>query len=183
MDLSAIQSALRERNIDAWLFYDHHHRDPIAYRVLGLAESLFVTRRWFYCIPAQGEPQKLVHRVEIGHLDPLPGAKREYSAWQELGEGLKAILAPYKRVAMQYSPNNAIFLIGLVDAGTLELVRSFGKEIISSGDLVARFEATWSDAQVQSHYAARDKIDAITAEAFKEIGRRVRNGGTNEYAI
>ncbi len=183
MDLSAIQAALRDRNIDAWLFYDHHHRDPIAYRILGLPESLMVTRRWFYCIPAQGEPQKLVHRVEIGHLDALPGKKNEYSRWQELGEGLKNLLAPYKRVAMQYSPNNAIFLIGLVDAGTLELVRSFGKEIVSSGDLVARFEATWTDEQVQSHYAARDKIDTITAEAFQEIGRRVRNGGTNEYAI
>src|SRR5437868_2384223 len=151
MDLSAIQAALRERQIDAWLFYDHHHRDPIAYRVLGLAESLFVTRRWFYVIPAQGEPQKLVHRVEPGHLDTLPGGKREYSAWEELGEGLKAMLAPYKRVAMQYSANNAIFLIGLVGGGTVELVRSFGKEIVSSGDLIAVFEATWTEAQIQSH--------------------------------
>ena len=78
MDLKAIQSALRDRQIDAWLFYDHHHRDPIAYRVLGLSESLMVTRRWYYCIPANGEPQKLVHRIEAGHLDPVPGEKRAY---------------------------------------------------------------------------------------------------------
>jgi Xaa-Pro aminopeptidase len=183
MNLAAIQSALREQQFDAWLFYDHHHRDPIAYRVLGLPETLMVTRRWFYLIPAQGEPSKLVHRIEAGHLDSLPGSKAEYSAWQELWENLKAMLSPYRVIAMQYSPNNLVPYIGLVDAGTIELIRSFGKEISSSGDLVARFEATWSDAQIQSHYAARDKIDAITAAAFQEIARRVRNGGTHEFEM
>jgi Xaa-Pro aminopeptidase len=183
MDLKAIQSALRDAKLDAWLFYDHHHRDPIAYRVLGISESLMVTRRWFYCIPANSEPQKLVHRIEAGHLDPVPGEKRAYSSWQELSDGLKAILQPYKRIAMQYSPNNAIPYIGLVDAGTIELIRSFGKEIVTSGDLVTRFEATLTDAQVKTHYTARDKIDKITADAFKEIGRRVNNGGTHEFEI
>ena len=100
MNLAAIQSALRERNIDAWLFYDHHHRDPIAYRVLGLPEKLMVTRRWFYLIPAEGEPQKLVHKIEAGHLDSLPGTKRTYSAWQELFETLKIMLRAYRDVAM-----------------------------------------------------------------------------------
>ena len=183
MDLSAIQSALRESGFDAWLFYDHHHRDPIAYHVLGLSDSLFVTRRWFYVIPAQGEPKKLVHRIEAGHLDPLPGAKTAYSAWPELWEGLKQMLAPFKKIAMEYSPNNLVPYIGLVDAGTIELIRSFGKEIVSSGDLVARFEAAWTDAQIQTHFAARDLVDAITADCFKEIGKRVRNGGTHEYEM
>ena len=124
MNLSAIQEALRERNIDAWFFYDHHHRDPIAYRVLGLPESLFATRRWYYVIPAHGEPQKLVHRIEAGHLDSLPGSKREYSAWQELFDSLKAVLTPYQNIAMQYSPNNIIFYVSLTDAGTVEFIRS-----------------------------------------------------------
>src|SRR5690348_875898 len=93
MDLTAIQSALRERNIDAWLFCDHHHRDPIAYRVLGLPQNLMVTRRWFYLIPADGEPLKLVHKIEAGHLDSLPGKKSQYSGWQELFDKLKAMLA------------------------------------------------------------------------------------------
>lgn len=183
MKLKEIQAALAQRNIDAWLFYDHHHRDPIAYRVLGLPESLMVTRRWFYLIPAQGEPAKLVHRIEAGHLDPVPGSKREYSSWQELQQQLKSMLAPYKNVAMQYSPNNMVPYIGLVDAGTIELVRSFGVNPVTSGDLVAQFEATWTDDQIRSHFEARDAIDAITAETFKEIGRRVRNGGTHEFEI
>ena len=142
MNLSAIQAALREHNLDAWFFYDHHHRDPIAYRVLGLPEHLMVTRSWYYVVPAQGEPLKLVHRIEAGHLDSLPGAKREYSAWQELFDSLKAMLAPYNKLAMQYSPNNIVFTVSLVDAGTVELVRSFGKQIVSSADLVSQFEAT-----------------------------------------
>jgi len=183
MDLASIQAALRERKFDCWLFYDHHHRDPISYKILGLSESLFVTRRWFYVIPAQGTPVKLVHRIEAGHLDTLPGSKREYSSWRELWDNLKAMLEPYKTVAMQYSPNNLIPYIGLVDAGTVELVRSFGKEIVSSGDLVARFEAAWTDEQIKSHFAARDGVDSIVDAAFKEIGRRVRNGGTTEYDI
>ncbi len=183
MDLSAIQSALRERNIDAWLFYDHHHRDPIAYRVLGLSAGLMVTRRWFYLIPAQGEPVKLVHKIEAGHLDSLPGSKRQYSGWQELFDALKTMLGHYRDVAMQYSPNNIVFTISLVDGGTIELLRGLGKNIISSADLVALFEATWSEEQIKTHFAARDAIDAITTEAFKEIGRRVRNGGTTEHEI
>jgi Xaa-Pro dipeptidase len=183
MDLAAIQSVLRDRNIDAWLFYDHHHRDPIAYRVLGLPEQLMVTRRWFYLIPAQGEPQKLVHKIEPGHLDSLPGKKRTYAAWQELFEGLKQILAGQRDIAMQYSPNNGVFTISLVDAGTADLIRGLGKNIVSSGDLVAQFEATWTEEQIQSHYAARDSVDAITGAAFQEIGRRVRSGGTNEFEM
>lgn len=183
MNLAAIQSALRDRNIDAWLFYDHHHRDPIAYRVLGLPEKLMVTRRWFYLVPAEGEPQKLVHKIEAGHLDSLPGAKRTYSAWQELFDSLKQMLREYRDVAMQYSPNNGVFTLSLVDAGTVELLRGLGKNIVSSGDLVALFEATWTEEQIKTHFAARDSIDAITEAAFTEIGRRVRKGGTDEFVM
>ena len=183
MNLPAIQAALRERNIDAWLFYDHHHRDPIAYRVLGLPSSLMVTRRWFYLIPAKGEPSKLVHKIEAGHLDSLPGSKRVYSGWQELFEQIKLFLADYKTIAMQYSPNNLVFTVSLVDAGTMDLVRGLGKNVVSAADLIAQFEATWTDEQIQTHFAARDAVDSITTAAFAEIGRRVRNGGTTEHAM
>jgi Xaa-Pro dipeptidase len=183
MDLAAIQAALRDRNIDGWLFYDHHHRDPIAYRVLGLPAHLMVTRRWFYLIPAEGEPVKLVHKIEAGHLDSLPGRKREYAAWQELFDHVKAMLSNQRDIAMQYSPNNLVFYISLVDAGTIELIRGLGKNVLSSGDLVAQFEATWNEQQIKTHFQARDAVDAITAAAFQEIGRRARAGGTTEYEI
>lgn len=183
MNLPAIQATLRERNIDAWLFYDHHHRDPIAYRVLGLPKDLMVTRRWFYLIPAEGEPLKLVHKIESHHLDTLPGKKSQYAGWQELFDQIRTMLASYRDIAMQYSPNNLVFTVSLVDGGTLDLVRGLGKNVVSSGDLVAQFEATMTDEQIATHFAARDAIDPITVEAFKEIGRRARNGGTDEFVI
>jgi len=183
MDLPAIQAALRESNVDGWFFYDHHHRDPIAYRVLGLPENQMVTRRWYYLILAKGEPIKLVHQIESGHLDSLPGRKLQYAGWQDLFDKLKTVLDGCKTVAMQYSPNNLVFTISLVDAGTIDLIRSFGKTVVSSGDLVARFESTWTVEQIKTHFAAAKAVDAITVDAFKEIGRRVRNGGTTEYEI
>ncbi|HKT25726.1 MAG TPA: M24 family metallopeptidase, partial [Terriglobales bacterium] len=183
MNLARIQSALRERNFDAWLFYDHHHRDPIAYRILGLRPELMVTRRWFYLVPAKGDPVKLVHRIEAGHLDTLPGSKRSYSSWQELQQNLQQMVKPYPGLVMQYSPQNAIPYVGLVDAGTVELLRSFGVNVLSSGDLVSEFEAVLTEEQIASHYAARDAIDRIIPEAFKVIGQSVRDGGTNEFEI
>jgi Xaa-Pro dipeptidase len=183
MDLSAIQNALRERNIDAWLFYDHHHRDPISYRVLGLPDGLMVTRRWYYLIPAKGEPTKLVHKIEAGHLDSLPGVKKQYAGWQELFDQIKQMLAAHRDVAMQYSPNNIVFTVSMVDAGTADMIRGLGKNIVSAADLIAQFEATWNEEQIKTHFEARDVIDAVTAEAFKEIGRRVRSGGTTEHEI
>jgi Xaa-Pro aminopeptidase len=134
-------------------------------------------------VPAEGEPQKLVHRIESHHLDSVPGSTHVYSSYQELGANLQTMLKPYKNVAMQYSPNNMVPYIGLVDAGTIETIRSFGVNVVTSGNLVAEFEATWTPEQIESHFAAQRSIDAITEAAFKEIGHRVRNGGTNEYEM
>src|SRR5574340_1451931 len=122
-EIKSIQAELRAAKIDGWLFYDHHHRDPIAAHVLGLSHSGMATRRWFYFIPRKGEPRKLVHRIERSALDSLPGRQSEYSSWQELHAGLRKLLAGSRTVAMQYSPRNNIPYIGLVDAGTVELVR------------------------------------------------------------
>ncbi len=174
MNLEEIQRALREQNLDAWLFYDHHHRDPIAYRVLGLSETMHVTRRWYYVIPAEGEPRKLVHRIEQGRLDTLPGSKGLYSSWQELETGLEAMLAPYQKLAMEYSPRNAIMYVSMVDAGTVEVLRELGKTVVSSADLVSEFEAVLDEAQIASHYEAQRALDAILHEGFEEMGRRVR---------
>lgn len=186
MQLEAIQAALRDHAIDAWLFYDHHYRDPIAYRILGLPEGALVSRRWYCAIPAEGEPRKLVHRIEAGRLDSLPGSKGVYSSWQELDAGLAAMVAPYKRIAMQYSPRNAIMYVSMVDAGTVEALRALGKTVASSADLVSRFEAVLTEEQIASHYEAQRAIDGIVAEGFREMGRRVRpmfgeEGRVTEY--
>ncbi len=183
MNLTAIQAALLELKLDGWIFYDHHHRDPLAYRILGLDEHAHVTRRWFYLIPVVGEPRKLVHRIESGRLNALPGSRTEYSSWQELEAGVATMLAGRTRLAMQYSPRNAIVAISLVDAGTVEMLRELGKEIVSSADLVSQFEAVLSEAQIATHYAAQVKIDRILAAAWREIGERVSQAGTNEYAM
>ena len=176
MNLEAIQAAISEAGFDGWLFYDHHHRDPIGGRILGLDEKAHITRRWYYFVPAEGEPRKLVHRIEQGRLDSLPGAKGLYSSWQELAAGLEAMLGGARRIAMQYSPNNAIMYVSMVDAGTVEFLRVLGKEVVSSADLVSRFEAVLSEEQVASHGAAQEAIDTILAEGWKEIGRRLRPG-------
>ena len=161
MNLERIQSALREQKVDGWLFYDHHHRDPIAYRILGLSESSHVSRRWYYLIPAEGPPRKLTHRVESAKLASLPGSGDVYSSWQELEDGLRTMLEPYKKLAMQYSPRNAIMYVSLVDAGTVEVLRDLGKTIVSSADLVSRFEAVLTPEQIASHYQAQKCIDEI----------------------
>jgi Xaa-Pro aminopeptidase len=182
-DLSAIQSALRENKIDGWLFYDHHHRDPLAYSILGLDPSAHVTRRWYYFVPAQGEPKKLVHRIESFKLGTLPGTKSVYSSWQELESQLQTLLTGATKIAMQYSPRNAIMYVSMVDAGTIELLRDLGKQIVSSADLVSHFEAVLTDEQLATHYVAQKHIDAILDAGWKEIGTRARSGGTDEHAM
>jgi len=184
MNLDAIQAALRESSLDGWLFYDHHHRDPIAARILSLDPNAHITRRWYYFIPANGEPRKLVHRIEQARLDSLPGAKTQYSSWQELHAGLENLLQNQKKIAMQYSPNNDIMYVSMVDAGTVEFLRSLGKEIVTSADLVSQFEAVLTADQIASHSAAQRAIDLILVGAWAEIARCLRppsGGGTGHF--
>jgi len=183
MNLDAIQSALRDADFDGWLFYDHHHRDPIAGHILGLDPNAHITRRWYYFIPAEGEPRKLVHRIEQGRLDTLPGSKALYSSWQELHAGLKAMLAGYQRIAMQYSPNNDIMYVSMVDAGTIEFLRSLGKQIVSSADLVSQFEAVLTADQIASHAVAQCAIDTILTEGWKAIARRLRPSSGSPVSV
>lgn len=185
MDLNAIQVALRDQHLDGWLFYDHHNRDPLGLRILGMPADGHVTRRWYYFVPVVGEPRKLVHRIESGRLDSLPGVKAEYSSWQELESKLEKLLEGSTRVAMQYSPRNAIMYVSMVDAGTVEVLRGMGKEIVSSADLVSQFEAVLTEAQMATHYEAQQRLDAILAAGWEEMGRRVRGGGggADEYSM
>lgn len=183
MNLDRMQQALRDARLDGWLFYDHHGRDPLAYRILGLDPHMHVTRRWFYFVPAQGEPRKLVHRIESFRLDTLPGEKTAYSTWQEMEANLEKMLAGANTLAMQYSPRNAVMYIGLVDAGTIEMLQGMGKRIVSSADLVSQFEAVLTEHQIETHFQAQRSIDRILEDAWREIGSRVRNGGTDEFEM
>jgi Xaa-Pro aminopeptidase len=176
MDLSAIQQALRGEGIDGWLFFDHHQRDPLAYRVLGFQPPGIVSRRWYYFIPAEGEPRKLVHRVESLNLDSLPGNKTTYSEWGQQKDGLGRLLDGAKRIAMQYSPDCAIPYVAMVDAGTIELVRACGVDILTSANLIQYFEARWSQEQLDSHLEAGKLVDEIRRGAFRLIGDRIRGG-------
>jgi Xaa-Pro dipeptidase len=173
-DIESIQTGLKESKLDGWLFFDHHHRDPIAGHILGLSGEAMITRRWFYFIPSRGEPRKLVHRVEPATLDGLPGKKTVYSGWEEMHKGLGKILSGSKTIAMQYSPDNNIPYIGIVDAGTVELVRKLKKKVVSSADLVQQFEATWTEDQLASHLAAGKRIDRIRMMAFERVAVFVR---------
>ena len=184
MNLDTIQSAIRDQHLDGWLFYDHHHRDPIAYRILGLDPNSFVSRRWFYFVPASGEPRKLVHRIESGKLETLPGTTRQYSSWQELEQNLAEMLEGSTKIAMQYSPRNAIMYVAMVDAGTVELIRSLGKDIVSSADLVSLFEAVLTEDQIATHYAAQKRLDQVLTAGWKYIADHTRPGDhTNEFEV
>jgi len=173
-NIKAIQAELRASKIDGWLFYDHHHRDPIAGHILGLGGNGLATRRWFYFIPSRGEPRKLVHRIEQGALDSLAGRKQVYSSWEELHAALRKLLSGSRKIAMQYSPENNIPYIGLVDAGTVELVRKLKKKVVTSADLVQKFEAAWTPEQLESHLQAGKIIDRITRAAFDTAAACVR---------
>lgn len=184
LDIEAIQKALQQEGVDAWLFYFFHGNDPLATHILGLHESHFVSRRWFYLIPAKGEPRKLVHRIEMDALDTVPGAKTVYLGWRELESKLKELLQSYKRIAMQYSPDNAVPYISRVDAGTVELIRSFGSEVVTSADLVQMFEARWSKSQLDTHLTAVANLRSIVFDAFGEIASCIRaNRRVTEFDI
>lgn len=177
-DLAAVQAAIREFGFDGWLLYDFRGLNVLALRVLGIPEDSIGSRRFFYYVPAEGEPQKLVHRIEAGVLDHLPGEKTVYLPWQELHAGLKKIVSDAKTIAMEYSPNNANPYISRVDAGTVELVRQSGAEIASSGNLIQYFEARWTEEQWKLHLQADELNQAAFDLAWKFIADNVRNGKT-----
>jgi Xaa-Pro dipeptidase len=176
MRLEQIQEALRDEGLDGWLFFDHHRRDPLAYRVLQFTPGSMVTRRWFYYIPAFGEPRGLVHKIEAQTLAPLPGEHSLYAGWSTLVDGLKTLLSGGRRVAMQYSPNCAVPYVAMVDAGTVELVRGLGVEVVTSANLIQFFESRWSEEQLVMHLEAARKVDAIRRQAFDRVGAKLRAG-------
>ncbi len=177
-DLTAIQTALRDFGLDGWLLYDFRNSNLLARRVLDLEQKPVSSRRFAYFVPASGEPRKLVHRIEPGALDHLPGSRQVYLRWQEFEAGMLGLFQGAKRIAMEYAPRNANPYIARVDAGTVELVRSGGVEVVPSGDLIQLFEAVWDDDQWRMHLEAARHTRSAYDQAFAFIAREVRGRGS-----
>src|SRR5512141_2467691 len=175
-DIARIQAEVKAAGADGWLLYDFHNRDAIAYHVLGLDYGKFTSRRWFYWIPAAGEPVRLCSKVESTKLDKLPGQKRLYLSWRELHASLKEMMGTARKVAMQYSPTANIPYVSIVDGGTVDLVRSLGFDVISSADLVQTFQAILNEAQYQSHLEAGARVQRIKNDAFDLVARELAAG-------
>ncbi len=176
-DLGAVQKAIQLNGFDGWLLYDFRGLNVLARRVVAMSPDAHATRRWFYFIPAVGEPKKLVHRIEQGVIDQLPGKATTYLRWQELETGVQSLVAGSKKIAMEYTPRNANPYVSRVDGGTIELVRSFGVEIVSSGDLIQEFEATWDDDQWNMHLEAAQHTCSAYDVVFAFIADRIRATG------
>jgi Xaa-Pro aminopeptidase len=185
IDVGAVQQALRDQGLDGWLWYDFQGANPIAQRLAGIGSDggHLASRRWFYLIPANGEPRGLVHKIERHNLDRLPGTKTPYAGRLELETGLKDLLSGARRVAMEYSPNGAIPYVSRVDAGTLEMVRGQGIDVVSSGDLVQQFEAHWTSDAIASHKAASERLYRIKDRAFEEAKKIARGASMTEYEL
>jgi Xaa-Pro dipeptidase len=184
-DVAAVQRSLKAEGLDGWLLYDFHGSNPIAARLLGTAEDgKMTTRRWFYLVPAEGEPRGLVHAIERRTLDALPGLKAAYAGRHQLETELTKLLRGMKRVAMEYSRECAIPYISRIDAGTIEAVRKRGVEVESSGDLVQRFEAVWDEHALARHREASAALYRVKDRAFDAVAKNVRDGiATTEFEI
>jgi Xaa-Pro dipeptidase len=176
MNVEDIQRVMKAEGLDGWLFFDHHRRDPLAYRVLNFEPQSPVTRRWFYYISATGEPRGLVHKIEAETLDALPGKHIAYASWQEMSAGLIAVLGGARKIAMQYSPECAIPYVAMVDAGTVEMIRGLSMVIVSSANLLQYFDSRWSAEQLEMHLEAGRKVDCIRNAAFQHVGEALRAG-------
>jgi len=184
LDIDAVQTALREDGLDGWLLYDFHGSNPIARSLAGVNGGKMTTRRWYYFVPAKGQPRALVHAIERHTLDNLPGDTQIYAGREALGTGLDALMHGVRRIAMEYSPENAIPYVGRVDAGTIEAIRRRGVEVVSSGDLVQRFVARWSEQALATHLEASKALYRVKDRAFEAIAARVRGGEpTTEHDV
>jgi Xaa-Pro aminopeptidase len=186
IDIAAVQAALAADGVDGWLLYDFRGLNPIATAVTHINDQggHLATRRWFYLIPATGEPRGLVHAIEKNCLAHLPGATERYAGRTQLEAGLARLLTGVRRVAMEYSPSCAIPYVARVDAGTVELVRQSGAEVVSSGDLVQRFSTVWDAPAIASHRDASERLHRVKDRAFDAVARRLREGvTTTEYDI
>lgn len=171
-----IQRRLAEQKIDGWLLYDNHGSNAIAMELLEIPSSVVLTRRFFYWIPKAGEPIAITHTIEAHSLDMLPGQKRLYLSWLELEKELKKILKGVKRIAMEYSPRNLNPYVSAVDAGTMEMVREFVDDVVSSQDLLQHFTSVLDEAKIALHKEAAHVLITVADKAFEHIAERIQKG-------
>ena len=184
MDIERIQKLLRDQHIDGWLMYNFHKNNVIAERLLQLPDDIVQSQKFFYFIPADGTPQKLVNRIEGHNLDSLPGEKTVYLSWQSLVEGMNAIMGNAVTIAMEFSPKGILPSISYVDAGTVDLIRSMGKQVVSSANLVQEIEASLTDEQIESHFIAAKLLNQFTSNTLDELhSRLVKSGEVKEHTI
>jgi Xaa-Pro aminopeptidase len=176
--IAKVQSYLQQLRIDGWLLYDFHRNNSLAHAFLEIPSGIMATRRFFYWIPAVGEPVKIVHAIEDQMLESWPGEKRVYSSWQNLEKELQSLLNGSKCVAMEYSPNNSIPYVSKVDAGTIDLVRSFGVKVSSSADFLLYFTSVLDQEQMDSQRRAATALSGIVAGAWEFIRKQLTKGIT-----
>lgn len=183
LDLQALQRTLATEGVDGWLLYDFHGSNPIAVSLAGVGGK-HTTRRWYYFIPASGSPKKLVHAIEPYTLDGVPGVKTTYAGRRQLEQGVSDMLAGCKVIAMEFSPECSIPYLSRVDGGTIDFIRRLGMRIVSSGDLVGRFEAAWNAEEIKTHRAASEKLYRIKDRAFEFVGAKLSAGQPlGEYEV
>src|SRR4030067_2287137 len=164
-----MQSILSKMKLDAWLFYDFRGSNDLALDILDIPKTAHLTRRFYYLVPKNGEPIKIVNGIEAGHLDHLPGKKLTYSSHTSLSSHISKTLKNYKKIAMEYSPLNAIPYVSKVDAGTIEQIKSYGVEIASSGDLISMFNAVWTKEQFEENKPVANALTEIVTKSFNFI--------------
>jgi Xaa-Pro aminopeptidase len=167
--LSQIQAAIAAERLDGWLLYEFRGLNSIALDVIGIPASRSGSRRWACFIPAQGEPRWLVHAIEHDGWAEIAPAALAYASWADWREGLRTILGGSQRVAMEVSPGAAIPYIGRVDAGTVDLVRSLGVEVLTSADLVQVAQAVWTPEQLASHRWACQELLGVKDATFAHV--------------
>jgi Xaa-Pro aminopeptidase len=164
--IARVRDMLMELRCDGWLLFDFHGLNPVSTRVLGIGG--LGTRRLFVLIPAVGEPVAVAHRIELGRIEGFPGEVRPYAAWRELEQHLRAVLSG-KRVAMEYSPKDAVPYLDRIPAGIVELVRASGAEVVGSSELVSAVAARWTPEELAGHRRAAELLRDIALAAFQQV--------------
>ncbi len=183
-NLQKMQSIIKKMNLDGWLLYDFRKSNEFAQNILDIPKESHLTRRFYYFIPKEGTPVKIVNAIEAFHLNHLPGTQLKYASHSSLSYHLKDTLKNSKKIAMEYSPLNAIPYVSKVDAGTIEQIKSYGVEVVTSGNLISLFDAVWSEEQYQDNIPVANALIDIAADTFKFIKAKISSGNKlNEYIV